>query len=60
MTKRLNKELIAIIRSTDIRSRLAAQGAEVVTMTPAELDSFFGKERSRWASVVSAARIRLD
>src|SRR5687768_8699311 len=30
--QRLNKELVSIIRSTDIRSRLAGQGAEVVTM----------------------------
>lgn len=60
LVQRLNKELITIIRSADIRSRLAAQGAEVVTMTPAEQEQFFEKERSRWATVVSAAQIKLD
>ncbi len=60
IVQRLNKELITIIRSADIRSRLAAQGAEVVTMTPAEQEQFFEKERSRWAKVVSAAQIKLD
>jgi len=60
LVQRLNKELIAIIRSSDVRSRLAGQGAEVVTMTPAEQDQFFDKERARWAKVVSAAQIRLD
>ena len=60
LVQRLNKELITIIRSADIRSRLAAQGAEVVTMTPAEQEQFFEKERSRWAKVVSAAQIKLD
>ena len=35
-------------------------GAEVVTMTPAEQDQFFTKERARWASVVTAAKIKLD
>lgn len=60
IVQRLNKELIAIIRSADTRSRLAGQGAEVVTMTPAEQEQFFDKERSRWAKVVSAAQIKLD
>jgi len=58
--QRLNKELVAIIRSADIRSRLAGQGAEVVTMTPAEQEQFFNKERARWAKVVDAAQIKLD
>jgi hypothetical protein len=31
----------------------AGQGAEVVTMTAAEQDQFFAKERARWAQVVS-------
>ena len=60
IVQRLNKELIAVIRSADIRSRLAGQGAEVVTMTPAEEEQFFAKERARWAKVVSAANIKLD
>jgi len=58
--QRLNKELVSIIRSPDIRSRLAGQGAEVVTMAPAELEQFFEKERARWAKVVNAAQIKLD
>jgi tripartite-type tricarboxylate transporter receptor subunit TctC len=57
---RLNKELISIIRTADIRSRLAGQGAEVVTMTPAEEEQFFNKERARWAKVVKDADIKLD
>ena len=60
IVQRLNKELITVIRSADIRSRLAGQGAEVVTMTPAEEEQFFAKERARWAQVVNAANIKLD
>ena len=60
VVQRLNKELIAVIRSADIRSRLAGQGAEVVTMTPAEEEQFCAKERARWAQVVNAANIKLD
>jgi len=57
---RLNTELIRIIRSPDIRAKLAGQGAEVVTMAPAQQDGFFAQERSRWAKVVSDANIKLD
>jgi tripartite-type tricarboxylate transporter receptor subunit TctC len=57
---RLNTELVRIIRSPDIRARLAGQGAEVVTMTPAEQDKFFTAERARWAQVVAQGNIRAE
>lgn len=57
---RLNAELIKIIRSPEIRSRLTVQGAEVVTMQPAEQDRFFDQERKRWGEVVAQANIKLD
>jgi tripartite-type tricarboxylate transporter receptor subunit TctC len=60
VVQKLNQALITVIRSADIRSRLAGQGAEVVTMTPAEEETFFAKECARWAAVVQAANIRLD
>ena len=57
---RLNKELVRIIRTPDIRARLAGQGAEVVTMTAPEQDQFFAKERARWAQVIQQANVKLD
>jgi tripartite-type tricarboxylate transporter receptor subunit TctC len=60
VVQKLNAELVRAIRNPDVRARLAGQGAEVVTMTPAEQDQFFAAERKRWAQVVTAANIRLD
>lgn len=60
IVSRLNAELIKIIRSPDIRAKLAGQGAEVVTMTPPQQDEFFNRERARWAKVVADASIKLD
>ena len=57
---RLNVELIKVIRSPDIRARLAGLGAEVVTMTAAEQDQFFNRERVLWAKEVADANIKLD
>ena len=35
-------------------------GKPITYMTPAQQDSFFNQERSRWAKVVSDANIKLD
>jgi tripartite-type tricarboxylate transporter receptor subunit TctC len=60
IVNRLNTELIKIVRSPEIRAKLTGQGAEVVTMAPAEQDQFFKQERKRWAEVVAQAGIKLD
>jgi tripartite-type tricarboxylate transporter receptor subunit TctC len=56
----LNVELVRIIRDPEIRAKLVAQGAEVVTMTPPEFTQFFSTERARWAKVVTEAGVRLE
>ena len=60
IVQRLNAELVRAIRNPDVRARLAGQGAEVVTMTPAEQDVFFANERKRWAQVVAASNIKAE
>jgi len=60
IVSRLNTELIKVIRHPDIRAKLAGQGAEVVTMTPAQQDAFFNQEKERWAKVVAQAGVKLD
>ncbi len=60
IVQRLNQELIKVIRSPEVRARLTAQGAEVVTMTPVEQNQMFERERARWAKVVKLGDVRLD
>ena len=57
---KLSAALISIIRSPDVRARLAAQGAEVNTMNAAEMDTFFNAERKKWAGVVAKSGLKLD
>jgi tripartite-type tricarboxylate transporter receptor subunit TctC len=57
---KLSAALITIIRSPEVRARLAAQGAEVSTMNPAEMDTFFNAERKKWAAVVAKSGLKLD
>ena len=60
IVKRISDSLIAAIRSPEVRSRLTGQGAEVVTMSPTEVDGFFATERARWAKVVQQEKLQLD
>ena len=60
IVQRVNQVLLDAIRSPEVRSRLTGQGAEVVTMTPAETDKFFNAERQRWQTVVQSANLQLD
>lgn len=56
----VHQSLLRAIRSPEVRARLTAQGAEVVTMTPAETDKFFNAERARWRTVVQTGNLQLD
>ena len=58
--QQLNAELVRIIRSPDVRSKLLAQGAEVYTMSPAEFSTFFEREQKRWAAVVASGGVKID
>lgn len=58
--ERLNAELTRIIRSPDMRARLAAQGAEVSTMDTKEFARFYAAEHQRWAGIVKGLNLTLD
>ena len=60
VVQRINQALLSAIRTPDVRARLTGQGAEVVTMTPADTDRFFNAERQRWRTVVQSANLQLD
>ncbi len=58
--QRLVTEITRIIRSPEVRERMAAQGAEVVTMTPTEFSTFFERERKKWAAVVAQGGVKVE
>lgn len=57
---KLATALISVIRSPDIRARMVAAGAEVMTSTPTELASFIASERKRWSGVIQRAGKELE
>ena len=60
IVERFNKELNAVLTEPDVLKRLAEQGSDVETSTPAELKAFVQSEIARWRKVVTAAKITAD
>ena len=60
IVKRLNAETAAIVASAEMRKKFESQGAETVTMTPAEFGRFIRAETAKWAKVVQQAGIKAE
>ncbi|MDP1717453.1 MAG: tripartite tricarboxylate transporter substrate binding protein [Burkholderiales bacterium] len=49
---RLNSELVKVLRSPDVKERLAGQGADPAEGTPEEFSAFLKEEIAKWGKVV--------
>lgn len=58
IVQKLNAETAKLLNQSELKSRLASQGAEVALSTPAELAAFQAAETKRWTSVIQKAGIR--
>ena len=57
---KLNAEVAAVLRLTDVRDGLRRQGLEPVTGTPEQFAQLIRSDLARWAGVVKDARIAAD
>lgn len=57
---RLVKEITAVLKSDDIRTRIIALGAEPMIVTGPPLDRFLKEEREKWGRVIRQAHIKVD
>jgi tripartite-type tricarboxylate transporter receptor subunit TctC len=57
---RLNKELVKILHSADIREKMTAQGVEAVGGTPQQYAAHLKEELAKYARIVKAAGIKAD
>jgi tripartite-type tricarboxylate transporter receptor subunit TctC len=58
--EKLAAALIAVIRMPEIRARLAAAGAEVMTSNPKETSEFLASEAKRWSGLMKRAGSQLE
>jgi tripartite-type tricarboxylate transporter receptor subunit TctC len=57
---KLNAEVVRIMNLLAVKERLAAQGAETYTSTPAQFADYINKETEKWAKVVKFSGARID
>jgi tripartite-type tricarboxylate transporter receptor subunit TctC len=55
---RLNKEIVAILQTQELRDFLFRQGFEANPGTPAQFSSYMKSESVKWARVVKDAGIK--
>jgi tripartite-type tricarboxylate transporter receptor subunit TctC len=57
---KLHREIVEILKASDIREKLAAQLMEPIGNTPAEFKAKMDADVARWAPVIKAANIRIN
>lgn len=60
VTDLLNREIVGLLQSAEVKDRFAREGSTVVAGTPAQLASHLKSEIARWRKLVKEANIRLD
>ncbi len=58
--QRLNQEIVKRLPGDDAARRLSAEGIEIATSTPVELDRLNAAQLAIWTKVIRVAGIRLD
>jgi len=56
----INRDVVAIVKSNDVRDKLAAQLMEPVGSSPQEFRSRIEREISHWAPVIKATNIKIN
>ena len=54
---RLNREIVDIMRSADMRERLVSQGSDPLSSTPEQFAAYIKSEIAKWAKIVRDAGI---
>jgi tripartite-type tricarboxylate transporter receptor subunit TctC len=60
VVKRLNDTQVAVLKSPDLRDKLAAEAVEPWPMTPEEFGEYIRAEVARWTALAKARNIQLE
>lgn len=57
---KLNAAIAEIMKMPEVQQKFAAQGAEAIGGSPADMVTFVNAERARWKKVIDTAHVKLD
>ena len=60
IVSRLNRDMVAALRSPSLRDRLARDGVDVVGNTPKEFAAFIRSELDKWAKAVKESNAKVE
>ena len=60
VVRRLNSEIVSVLKSSEVRERLASQGVDATPSTPEAFGQLLVADLERWAKVVQRAGIRAE
>jgi tripartite-type tricarboxylate transporter receptor subunit TctC len=60
VVERLNREIVAVMSTDEMRQRMQAEGAEARPTTPAEFTALIQRDIAKWAPVVKASGATLE
>lgn len=58
--RKLNIDIVGVLKSSDLKEKLASQGVELTGNTPEQFATVISADINRWAVVVKAAGIRSE
>jgi tripartite-type tricarboxylate transporter receptor subunit TctC len=60
IVEKLNGAVVKILKTPEMKERLAGQGAEVVADTPEQFAAFIRQDTVKWAKVVKDANVKIE
>jgi tripartite-type tricarboxylate transporter receptor subunit TctC len=57
---KINKDVVAVLSTEEVRTRFQAQGAEPIGNSPQEMAAFLERERALWGGVIEKAKLKAE
>ena len=58
IAEKINKDVVAVLKSEDVRKRFQTHGAEAIGNTRQEAEAFMQRERAQWGGVIDKAGLK--
>ena len=60
IVERLNRELVAVLATEDVRQRIMSAGGEAIASTPEGYAAVIDREETQWAALIKSIGLKLD